>query len=308
MPPGAPSSGVVVTALRKSFDGPGGRVEAVRGIDLTIAPGETVALLGPNGAGKSTTVEVLLGLAAPDSGTATVFGLAPERAVVEGRVAAMLQTGALIADLTVRELVEMAASLYPRAMEVDAALADAGLTALAGRRTQGLSGGEAQRVRFAVALVAGADLLVLDEPTVAMDVEARRAFWATMRRVTARGTTVIFATHYLEEAEDVADRVVLMAHGRVVADGTPAEVSAMVGERRIRARIPGLTLDEVRALPGVQGAEAQGALVVLHCADSDVALRALLDADPGAHDVEVAAARLEEAFLQLTHDDEGIPA
>jgi ABC-2 type transport system ATP-binding protein len=300
-----PVTGIALRGLTKSFRGredPTHPVHAVRGIDLDIAPGETVALLGPNGAGKSTTIEMLLALAAPDGGSASLFGLDPAQAVAEGRVSAMLQTGALIQDLTVRELVLMAASLYPRAMDVDEALGAAGIAELARRRTQTLSGGQAQRVRFAVALVGNADLLVLDEPTVAMDVDARRAFWATMRGVAEGGTTVLFATHHLEEAEDVADRVVLMAHGRVVADGSPAEVKAKVGQRTIRARVPGADEARLRALPGVRAVDRRGPDVVLRCDDADRALRALLASEPAAHDLEVRGAGLEEAFLQLTAD------
>ena len=301
-----PTTGIELRGLTRTFRGPSGPVRAVRGVDLDIRPGETVALLGPNGAGKSTTIEMLLALATPDGGSASLFGLEPAQAVADGRVSAMLQTGALIPDLTVRELVLMAASLYPRAMDVDEALRAAGIADLARRRTQTLSGGQAQRVRFAVALVGDADLLVLDEPTVAMDVDARRAFWATMRGVAEGGTTVLFATHYLEEAEDVADRVVLMAHGRVVADGSPAEVKAMVGQRTIRARVPGADEERLVALPGVRAVDRHGPDVVLRCDDADRALRALLAAEPGAHDLEVRGAGLEEAFLQLTadHDEE----
>ncbi|HEX5583973.1 ABC transporter ATP-binding protein, partial [Gaiella sp.] len=204
--------GIRLAGLSKTFRSPEGPVHAVADIDLEIAPGETVALLGPNGAGKSTTIEMMLGLTRPDAGTASVFGLPPERAVDVGSVGAMLQTGAPIRDLSVRELVTMMASLYPDPLPIDEALELAGIGALAGRRTQKLSGGETQRVRFAVAVVADPELLVLDEPTVAMDVESRRAFWAAMRAFVAREKTVIFATHYLDEADAYADRVVLMAN------------------------------------------------------------------------------------------------
>jgi len=178
-----------------------------------------VALLGPNGAGKSTTIDMLLGLLAPDAGTVSVFGRPPSEAVADGAVGAMLQTGALIRDLSVRELVSMMASLYPAPMDVDEVLELTGVSEISGQRTQKLSGGQSQRVRFAVALVSNPELLVLDEPTVAMDVEGRHGFWTTMREFAARGKTIVFATHYLEEADAYADRAVLMAHGAVVADG-----------------------------------------------------------------------------------------
>lgn len=302
-----PTAGIAAAGLTKSFRTPAGPVEAVRAIDLVIAPGETVALLGPNGAGKSTTIDLLLGLARPDAGSVTVFGTPPEEAVAAGRIAAMLQTGTLIKALTVREIVAMVASLYPQPLGVDEVLALTGLTRLAGQRTERLSGGEAQRVRFAVALVANADLLVLDEPTVAMDVEGRRAFWATMRAVAAAGSTIVFATHYLEEADAFADRVVLMAHGRIVADGSTTEVKARVGRRTIRATLADADLDALRALPGVTSAERHGDAIALLCDDSDLAIRALLAREPEVHDIEIAGAGLEEAFLELTSAPEADP-
>jgi ABC-2 type transport system ATP-binding protein len=292
--------GIRLEGLSKTFRTPQGPVPAVDGIDLEIAPGETVALLGPNGAGKSTTLEMLLGLTRPDAGTVSVFGQSPERAVDTGGVGAMLQTGSLIRDLSVRELVAMIASLYRHPLPVDEALDLAGIGPLAGRRTQKLSGGETQRVRFAVAIVADPDLLVLDEPTVAMDVESRRAFWAAMRAFVARDKTVVFATHYLDEADAYADRVVLMASGAIVADGPPTEIKAMVGSRRIRATLPGADRAMLAGLPGVTDVELRGESIVLICSDSDAALRALLAASPEARDLEVTGAALEDAFVQLT--------
>jgi ABC-2 type transport system ATP-binding protein len=278
-------------------------VRAVRGVDIAIEPGETVALLGPNGAGKSTTIDMLLGLARPDAGTVSLFGGTPEQAIAAGRVGAMLQTGALLRDLSVRELIAMMAALYPRPLDVDEVLDLTGLAATAAQRTEKLSGGQTQRVRFAVALVSNPDLLVLDEPTVAMDVEGRHGFWATMREFASRGKTIVFATHYLEEADDFADRAVLMARGRVVADGPTTEIKARVGSRTIRATLPGVEVDVLRALPGVAAAERRGDAVTLRCTDSDVAIRALLATEPAASDVEIAGAGLEEAFLQLTADE-----
>jgi ABC-2 type transport system ATP-binding protein len=291
--------------LVKSFRGPSGPIRAVRGIDVDIAAGETVALLGPNGAGKSTTIDMLLGLLPPDDGTVSIFGRSPSQAIANGAVGAMMQTGDLIRDLSVRELVAMMASLFPAPLSVEEVLELTGAREFAAQRTQKLSGGQTQRVRFAVALVSDPELLVLDEPTVAMDVEGRRAFWTTMREFASRGRTVLFATHYLEEADVYADRAVLMAHGRIVADGPTTEIKAMVGLRTIRATLAGVEPDALLALAGVTSAERRGEAVVLACADSDAAIRALLDAHPDARDIEIASAGLEEAFLALTGDGAG---
>ncbi|MCW2967067.1 MAG: transporter ATP-binding protein [Solirubrobacteraceae bacterium] len=300
----APAS-IEIEGLVKSFRTPQGTVHAVRGVDLGIDAGETVALLGPNGAGKSTTIDMALGLLVPDSGQVTLFGRSPSEAVAAGMIGAMLQTGSVIRDLTVRELVSMMGSLYPDPLGVDEVLELTGLSDIAGQRTHKLSGGQTQRVRAAVALVGNPKLLVLDEPTVAMDVEARRAFWTTMREVATRGVTILFATHYLEEADAYADRAVLMASGRVVADGPTTEIKALVGSRTISATLPGADLDALAALPGVTGAERRGEAVVLACSDSDQAIRALLAAAPGARDIEIRGAGLEEAFLQLTAAEPG---
>ena len=294
--------GVRLTGLTKTFRGPGGPVPAVRGVDMTIQAGETVALLGPNGAGKSTTIDMILGLLRPDRGQAAVFGMAPDRAVANGLVGAMLQTGGVIPYLSVRELLTMVASLYPRPMAVDGVIALTRIGDFAERRTNKLSGGQTQRLRFAVGLISNPELLILDEPTVGMDVESRRQFWLTMREFAARGRTVIFATHYLEEADSYADRIVLMAHGRIVADGPSTEIKATVGLRTIRATLPGADPTALRALPGVTNVETRGEGVILNCSDSDLALRAFLAAYHEARDIEVSGAGLEEAFVQLTAD------
>lgn len=297
---GRSAEGIVLRGLAKSF----GAVRAVRGVDIAIAPGETVALLGPNGAGKTTTIDMLLGLLQPDAGTVSVFGRTPAEAVRAGAVGAMLQTGELIRELTVKELVTMLASLYPRALDVDDVLQLTGTTDIAGRWTHKLSGGQTQRVRFAMAIVSNPELLVLDEPTVSLDVEGRHDFWTTMRGFAARGKTVLFATHYLEEADSYADRIVLMASGRVVADGPSTEIKAKVGLREIRATLPDIDVAELETLPGVTDVVRRGEAVVLTCGDSDAALRALLAMYPGARNIDVRGAGLEEAFLQLTGNHE----
>jgi ABC-2 type transport system ATP-binding protein len=284
----------------KSFPSPRGSIRAVRGIDMSIAAGETAALLGPNGAGKSTTIDMLLGLSEPDRGSVTVFGRPPREAVQAGLVGAMLQTGELIRDLSVRELVAMMAGLYPHSMDVEETLDLAGLGAIASQRTQKLSGGQSQRVRFAVAIVCNPDLLILDEPTVAMDVEGRREFWAVMRAFAARGKTVLFATHYLEEADANADRAILMAHGQIVADGPTTEIKARVGRRTLRATLPGVDLATLAELPGVVSADRHGDAVILSCSDSDQTIRAFLEHHSEARDIEIVGAGLEAAFLELT--------
>jgi ABC-2 type transport system ATP-binding protein len=286
--------------LTKSFASPAGPVHAVRGIDVEIRAGETVALLGPNGAGKSTTIDMLLGLLPPDGGAVSVFGRTPGDAISEGAIGAMLQTGSLLRDLSVRELLDMMASLYPTPLGVDEVIELARIGEIADRRTQRLSGGETQRARFAVALVSNPALLVLDEPTVAMDVESRHTFWDSMRGFAARGKTIVFATHYLEEADANADRAVLMAHGSIVADGPTTEIKAMVGLRTIRATLPDADTSELEGLAGVNAAERRGQAIVLHCGDSDAAIRALLAAYPDVRDIEITGAGLEQAFLQLT--------
>lgn len=304
--PTVPKEGIVLTGLSKTFKtraSGAAPVHAVRDVDITISPGETVALLGPNGAGKSTTIDMMLGLLAPDKGSVTLFGDAPQRAIAKGAVGAMLQVGGVAQYLSVRELLQMVASLYPNPLPVDEVIALTRITDLADRRTNKLSGGQTQRLRFAIGIVSNPELLVLDEPTVAMDVEARRDFWTTMREFASRGKTVVFATHYLEEADAYADRIILLAHGRVVADGPATEIKATVGLRTIRATLPDADLDRLRALPGVTGVDTRGESVIITCTDSDIALRALLPAFPAAHDIEVAGAGLEEAFLQLTSEE-----
>jgi ABC-2 type transport system ATP-binding protein len=295
----ASNGGIVLSRLSKSY----GDVRAVDSIDLTIAPGETVALLGPNGAGKSTTIDMLLGLTRPDAGSVSLFGMSPSAAVAAGAVGAMLQTGSLIPFLSVRELVTMVASIYPRPLDVDEVLELTSTTEFADRGTSKLSGGQMQRVRVAIALVANPDLLLLDEPTAALDVEGRRDFWSAMRTVAAQGKTLVFATHYLEEADAYADRIVLLARGRIVADGSTTEIKAMVSGRTIRATLPDVDPAELAALPGVRSADRRGEAVILACADSEAALRALLQAFPSVRDIEVHGAGIEEAFLALTTSD-----
>jgi ABC-2 type transport system ATP-binding protein len=247
---------------------------------------------------------MLLGLTKPDAGTVRVLGRTASDATRAGVVGVMLQMGSLLRDLSVRELVTMVASLYPAPLDVDEVLHLVGIDPIANRRTQKLSGGETQRVRFALALVSDPELLVLDEPTVAMDVESRHAFWMTMREFAGRGVTVLFATHQLEEADAHADRAVLLAEGRVVADGPTNEIKAVAGRRTIRATVPDASLTALM-LPGVESVDRRGESVILRCTDADLALRGLLEAFPEARGIELAGAGLEEAFLELTSANGG---
>ncbi len=296
--PERPPGGVVLEGIRKSW----GSTLAVDDVSLRVAPGEVVALLGPNGAGKSTTIDILLGLAPPDAGTVRLWDQTPRHACEHGYVGAMLQGGGLLGAVTVRELVDLMRKLSPAPLSAAEVLETAGIADLADRRADRLSGGQTQRVRFALAIAGDPRLLVLDEPTVAMDVGSRRTFWAAMHEWTARGRTVLFATHYLEEADTFADRAVLMARGRVVADGPVTQIKAAVGGRLVRATLPDVSQDELRSLPGVTGASRTGDAITLNCSDSDAALRALLTRYPAARDLEVRGAGLEEAFLELTDD------
>ena len=293
---------VQLVGLHKSY----ADIHAVAGVDLEVSPGEVVALLGPNGAGKSTTIDMLLGLIAPDSGVPRLFGRSPREAIAAGRVGAMLQTGGLLPQLTVADTVQLVGSLHRDPLPVAEVLGRAAIQELRDRRINQLSSGQAQRVRFAIALVPDPRLLVLDEPTVGMDVESRRAFWTAMRELTMAGRTVLFATHYLEEADTYADRVVLLRAGRIVADGTAASIKASAAGRTIRGTLPGADPDLLRELPGVSAAEVHGNAVVLRSADSDATLRTLL-AITDIRDVEVTAAGLEDAFLAITAADEYIP-
>lgn len=276
-----------------------GAVRAVDGVDLEIGRGETVALLGRNGAGKSTTISLLLGLNEPDEGTVALFGGPPDAAVRAGRVGAMLQETRPVPRVTVRELVSFVAGRYPAPLPVAEALELAGIGDLAGRRVDRLSGGQAQRVRFAVALAGNPDLIVLDEPTAALDVEARRAFWDSMRSYARRGHTVLFSTHYLEEADAHADRILVIDHGRLVADGTGEQLKRSVGGNLVSFDLAGRGTEGLPLLPGVVSVEVRGDRARLRTDDSDATVLAL--AELGAvRGLEVVPASLDDAFMALT--------
>ena len=285
-----------IRGLSKSY----GDVHAVRGLDLTLAPGEIVAMLGPNGAGKSTTNELILGMIKPDAGSVRVFGLDPVRAVRSGQVGAMLQAGALLQEASVKDVLRLMHGLHAHPLPLTEIIERADLGGFLATKTDKLSGGQAQRLRYGLAIMPDPDLLILDEPTVGMDVEIRRSFWASMRDFTAAGRTVLFATHYLDEADEVADRIVVLTEGRLVADGSGAQIKARVAGRTIAVATAGLDPAAVAALPGVLKTEVVGSRLLVHAADSDAALRGLLRAFPQARDIEVTSAKLEDAFLALT--------
>ena len=281
-----------------------GQVRALDALDLEIRPGEIVALLGPNGAGKSTAMEMMVGLATPESGSVHVLGVDPVTATRTGLIGTMLQSGALLPDQRVRTMLRMLHSLQAHPMPMADVVARAGIEDLMARKVGALSGGQTQRVRFAIALLGDPQVLLLDEPTVGMDIGARRAFWERMREVAATGRTIVFATHHLEEAEREAGRVIVMDRGRVVADGTGEEIASVVAGRVLTLR--GVAPEQVAALPGVERAEVEEDRVRAVCTDSDAALAALFTGPLAreARDVLVAAPGLEEAFLRITDHDE----
>ncbi|MFI9249462.1 ABC transporter ATP-binding protein [Streptomyces sp. NPDC053069] len=282
-----------------------GSVRAVDGLSLRLYPGETVALLGPNGAGKSTTLDLLLGLKHPDTGTVSLFGGTPREAIVAGRVGAMLQSGGLMDEVTVEELVKLGCSLHPKPYKAADVMARAGIAQIADRKVNKLSGGQAQRVRFALATAGDSDLIILDEPTTGMDVSARQAFWATMREQADQGRTVLFATHYLEEADAIADRVLVLHRGRLLADGTAAEIKAKAGARRVAFDLEG-EIDEaaLRALPFLTSIDVSGQTVRIQSSDADATVHALYGLGVYPRNLEVAGLGLEQAFVAITEAEE----
>jgi ABC-2 type transport system ATP-binding protein len=282
-----------------------GEVTAIERLSLDIRPAEAVALLGPNGAGKTTTLELMLGLLRPDAGRVSIFGGSPTDAIASGRVGAMLQEGDLPPGAKVAELVDLVRGLYPRPLPLADALRLGDVEEIADRRVERLSGGQRQRVRLAVAFAGGPELLVLDEPTAAMDLAARRTFWPGAGGFVSDGRSLLFATHRLEEAEEVADRVVVMARGRLVADGSPDDVRALAsGRGAVSFRANGTPIETLERLPAVEEVEVARGRVTLRTADPEGTVRALFDSAPQVEGLEVTAPRLEDAFLALTGNED----
>jgi ABC-2 type transport system ATP-binding protein len=276
-----------------------GAVTAVDGVTLGLEAGRVTALLGPNGAGKTTAVKLLLGLTQPTTGSATLFGLEPRSLAARRRTGVMLQISKVPDTLKVREHLHLFCSYYPSPMSVDAALAAAGLASVTDRKYGELSGGQKQRVLFALAICGNPDLLFLDEPTVGLDVESRRSFWQEVRRLAERGRTILLTTHYLEEADALADRIVVMNGGAIVADGAPHQVKAMAASRRVRC-VTSLKADSVRAIASVQSVRHDGAALEILTNDAERLARDLFARDPALSGLEITGAGLEEAFLTLT--------
>ncbi len=281
-----------------------GSLKAVDGLSLDLRGGETVALLGPNGAGKSTSLDMLLALRKPTSGKIAMFGSDPYHAIKSGKVGAMLQSGGLMPEVTVRELVTLIAGLHPRPVPVATTLRRAGIEDVAGQRVDRLSGGQTQRVRFALAIAGESDLIVLDEPTTAMDVETRQRFWAQMKEEVDDGKTLLFATHYLEEADQAADRILVINRGRLLADGTPAEIKSRAGAKQLSFRLGNTREPFLLGLPGLVSLDVRGDIVHIQSSDSDATLYAVLDAGYRPTDIEVSGLGLEQAFLAITAEDD----
>jgi len=280
-----------------------GSVEALRQVNLDIRAGELVALLGPNGAGKTTAVHLLLGLARPGSGRVSVFGGDPSDPSMRTRIGAMLQVAKVPETLRVREHIDLFSTYYPNPLPLEASLAAAGLEDIQNRKFGELSGGQRQRVLFALALCGDPDLLFLDEPTVGLDVEARRMLWEEIRKLVARGKTVLLTTHYLEEADALAHRIVVINKGVIVAEGTPAEIKIQTAGKRIRC-VTRLHAETVRALPGVLGVREDRGALEIRVGSAEPLLRELLARDRELSGLEISTAGLEDAFLALTQENE----
>ncbi len=278
-----------------------GDIRALRGVNFRVHAGEVVALLGPNGAGKTTAVKLLLGLLPPSAGQVRVFGGDPANPENRMRTGAMLQVGRVPETLRVREHIDLFSSYYQKPMPLAEVLAAAGLEKLSDRKFGDLSGGQRQRVLFALAICGNPDLLFLDEPTVGLDVEARRMLWDEIRRMVGRGKTVLLTTHYLQEADALADRVAVINQGEIIAQGTPAEIKAKTSGKRIRC-ITSLSIAGIRQIAGVTDAKEDREAIEITAVEAEPVVRELLARDLKLSGLEITSAGLEEAFLALTQD------
>jgi ABC-2 type transport system ATP-binding protein len=278
-----------------------GPVTALDRASLEVRRGEVLALLGPNGAGKTTAVQNLLGLRRPASGRSGVFGRAPDSLEARRRCGVMLQVSGVPATLRVAEHIDLFRSYYDNPLPACRVIQLAGLEGLEHRLAGRLSGGQRQRLMFALALCGNPELLFLDEPTAGLDVSARRGLWNTIRELSAEGRTILLTTHYLEEADALADRVVVLNHGRVVAEGAPSRIKSRVASSRVRCRTA-LSSRTIADWHGVQHVRAEGASLEVLCTNAEEIVRRLLSEDPGLTGLEVTGASLEEAFLELTED------
>jgi len=296
----SPSEDAIVASLEavnKNY----GAVRALRGVNFRVRAGEIVALLGPNGAGKTTAVKLLLGLMPPNAGKVRVFGGDPTDPENRLRTGAMLQVGRVPETLRVREHIDLFSTYYPNPMPASEVLAAAGLEKLRDRKYGELSGGQKQRVLFALAICGDPDLLFLDEPTVGLDVEARRLLWEEIRHMVSRGKTVLLTTHYLQEADALADRIAVINQGEIIAQGTPAEIKALTSGKKIRC-ITRIGVNELRQIPGVKEVREDREAVEIHAAEAEPVVRELLARDAALAGLEITRAGLEEAFLALTQD------
>jgi len=294
-------SGSVVASLEgvsKNY----GEIRALQNVNFSVRAGQVVALLGPNGAGKTTAVKLLLGLLQPNSGKTRVFGGDPTNPQNRTRTGAMLQVGRVPETLRVREHIDLFSSYYPKPMPLEEVLAAAGLKKLRDRKFGDLSGGQRQRTLFALAICGDPDLLFLDEPTVGLDVEARRALWEEIRRLVDHGKTVLLTTHYLEEADALADRVTVINQGKIIAEGTPAEIKAQTSGKRIRC-VTALSVASLLRIPGVTDARQDREAVEIRAGEAEPVVRALLASDSSLSGLEITSAGLEDAFLALTQDN-----
>jgi ABC-2 type transport system ATP-binding protein len=285
-------------AISKNY----GTVRALRGVNFHIRAGEVVALLGPNGAGKTTAVKLLLGLMQPNSGRVRVFGGDPVNPENRLRTGAMLQVGRVPETLRVREHIDLFSSYYTKTIPANEVLAAAGLEKLSDRKFGELSGGQKQRVLFALAICGDPDLLFLDEPTVGLDVEARRMLWDEIRRLVGRGKTVLLTTHYLQEADALADRIAVINQGEIIAEGTPAEIKAQTSGKKIRC-ITTLSVGALREIHGVREVRQDREAVEIHAGEAEPVIRELFARDAHVSGLEITSAGLEEAFLALTQEN-----